>query len=350
MLFRLSTLALTGALVFGACADEPAATATPTSTQAFEACEGHDFTIIAPVEGRAWTPNAITLTSEELAPGVFAVYDSNAADYSAAGFPLATSGGFVIGDDGVLLVETMINRQLFCQMIDLVRAETDKPVLYAVNTSHHGDHSYGNHFLPSDVKVVQHAETTAFITNPESFAGDVAFMEYNFGDDQGMDEIEARPADIIVDDSGWSVDLGGITVNALYLGFGQTHGDLFVTVPGADVLWTGNPIVAAAPAIPWLLDGNAQKVLATLQTLKADFPFATLVAGHDAPKPATLVDFPIAYLTALIAETQAAIDAGQTLEQATDSVTLDDYQGYALWDWVHSAVNLPATYAELSAN
>ena len=68
-----------------------------------------------------WTPNAIRLVSQRLANGVFAVYDSSAAQSSPAGIPLAASGGFVIGENGVLLVESMINRQLFCQMIGLVR-------------------------------------------------------------------------------------------------------------------------------------------------------------------------------------------------------------------------------------
>ena len=41
--------------------------------------------------------------------------------------PLATSSGFVIGDDGVLIVDTMINRQLLCQVVDLVREQTTSP-------------------------------------------------------------------------------------------------------------------------------------------------------------------------------------------------------------------------------
>ena len=110
-------------------------TAASATVQVFEACEGRDFTVTDPVDGYPWTPNAISLVSEEVAQNVFAVYDSNAADYEPAGYPLATSSGFVIGEDGVLVVDTMINRQLLCQVFELVRAETDLPVRYAVNTS-----------------------------------------------------------------------------------------------------------------------------------------------------------------------------------------------------------------------
>jgi hypothetical protein len=78
------------------------------------------------------------------------------------------------------------------------------------------------------------------------------------------------------------------------------------------------------------------------------FPTATVVPGHDAPRPAGVTTFSVDYLNTLIAETQAAVDAGQTLEQAVDSITMEPYQGYALWGWVHKTVNVPATYAELS--
>ena len=42
-----------------------------------------------------WTPNAIRLVSQRMSDRVFVVYDSNSPSYSAAGKPLATSGGFV---------------------------------------------------------------------------------------------------------------------------------------------------------------------------------------------------------------------------------------------------------------
>jgi cyclase len=312
--------------------------------QTFAACED-EFTITEPVPGRAWTPNAIRLVSEELAPGVFAVYDSHAEQYGPSGIPLATSAGFVIGEDSVLLVESMINRQLFCQLIDLVRAETDKPISHVVNTSFHGDHSYGNTFLPADVHIVQHARTIAHIA--EHFEEDVAFMAANFGDDQGLDEIEAVTADIPATDDGWSIDLGGVTVEARYYGFGQTAGDLFVRVPSAKVLWTGNALVAESPAIPWLLDGHADEVGMTLAAVKAASPEDTIVVpGHGRPIDLDGFDFSIDYLDTLGTEIQTAVDAGQSLEQTVASVIMEPFKGYALWDWIHTTVNVPITYGE----
>jgi cyclase len=332
--------------LMGCASDSDAGTETDGDVQEFAACDA-EFEITDPNPNYAWTPNAIELVSEEVSDGVFAVYDSNAATFGPQGIPLATSGGFVIGEDGVALVETMINRQLFCQVIDLVRAQTDKPVLYALNTSYHGDHSYGNAFLPDEVQVVQHERTAEYIA--QNFEADVAFMEMNFGADQGIDEVVPVSPDVAVSDAGWSADLGGVTIEAQYHGFGQTEGDLFVTVPEAQVLWTGNPLVAEAPAIPWLLDGRAAEVSTTLATVRDSLPStATVVPGHGQPVSVGGFDFSVDYLDALVAGVQTAVDDGLTVEETVEAITLPEHQGYALWGWVHSVINVPNTHAELS--
>lgn len=315
------------------------------AVQTFAACTSEAM-LSEPDPSRPWTPNAVTLVSRELSPGVFVVYDADAETKGPAGQASATSGGFVIGEDGVLLIETMINRQLFCQFVGLVREKTARPILYAVNTSHHGDHSYGNVFLPDEVKVVQHQRTIDFITDPASFAADVAFMQANFGADQGLDEIRAVRADIAVGDEGWSVDLGGRVVEARYLGFGQTDGDLFVHVVDANVLFTGNPVIARAPAIPWLLDGHAAEVRETLARVREAFAGATIVPGHDLPVSASELDFSIAYLDTMMTEVGAQRAMGATVEETVAAVTMVPFQGYALWGWVHAVVNVPKTYAE----
>lgn len=315
--------------------------------QTIEACLGTPAALTAPNPMNVWTPNAIRLVSQRLADRVYAVYDSNAATYSAAGIPLATSGGFVVGESGVLLVESMINRQLFCQLIGLVRAETDKPITHVVNTSSHGDHSFGNTFLPAGVHVVQHKRTAEYIA--AHFQEDVDFMKKNFGADQGLDEIRAVAADTLVDDATpFSVDLGGVQVTARYYGFGQTGGDLFVHVPSAKVVWTGNPLVAAKPAVPWLLAGHGQEVGMTLSQVKAALPADTIVVpGHDHPTGVGGFDFSVSYLSTLQSEVTAAVNQGLTVDQTVATVTMKPFQGYAIWDWIHKTVNVPTTYAEI---
>ena len=318
-----------------------------TAVQEFESCQGQDFVITDADPDLPWTPNAITLTSERVAEGVFAIYDSRGTDPDLNNYPaLATSAGFVIGENGVFLIESMANRQLLCQVHDLIRNETDLPILYVGNTNSHFDHSFGNAYLPDDVQIVQHEGTVAY--NANSFDDEMNFALAFWGTDQGIQEATLTAADIIVDDNGWSVDLGGITVEARYFGFGQTEGDLFFYVPEEAVMWTGNSLLSEAPGVPWLLEGGAVPSLTTMTAVRDFLPDnATIVPGHGRPVGLDGFDFTISYLETLVSEVQASIDAGNDLEATQAAVQMADFQGYSLWDFVHTTVNVPNTFNDL---
>ena len=135
----------------------------------------------------------------------------------------------------------------------------------------------------------------------------------------------------------------------MHMGFAQTTGDLFVWVPGNKVFWTGNPVVAQPPALPWLLDGKHLEVLATMKKVRSFLPNdAVVVPGHGIPIKPKDLDFTINYLKTLHKEVKGAVDKYMKLEEAQKSITMKDFQGYALWGWVHSGVNVPNTFKELS--
>ena len=131
-----------------------------------------------------WDANKVQLESQKLAEGVFAVIPVGADEMAKQGYPIATTAGFVIGDDAVLMIESVLNERLQTQMMDLVRAQTDLPIRYVVNTSYHGDHQYGNQYLPDGVTIIQHEHTAEFI--PTHIDADKAFMMQNFGTGRGI--------------------------------------------------------------------------------------------------------------------------------------------------------------------
>ncbi len=295
-----------------------------------------------------WDAGAVQLQMEKLAEGVYAYYPTDAKEKNPKGYPVATSGGFVVGDKGVLVIESMVNKRLAEQVMGFVKKVTDKPILYVVNTSYHGDHAYGNYAFPKSAKIIQHSRTKAFMENKEAFEADKKFMAQYFGANRGIEEVVARTADIVVDDRK-ILDLGGKKVEIRHFGFAQTEGDLLVWVPDARVMWTGNPLVAMPPALPWLLDGRHQEVLATMKKVRAFLPEdAVVVPGHGIPAQPKDLDFTIRYLETLHKEVKYAVDSGTSLELAQKEITMKDFQGYALWGWVHSGVNVPNTYKELS--
>ncbi len=294
-----------------------------------------------------WDGNKVTMVSEKLGDGVYAFFASDAKALAAGG-AAATSSGLIVGTKGALLVDTMLNKRLNGQVQALSKGLTKLPITYAVNTSSHGDHSYGNMYMPASTKIIQHVNTREYVEH--HLADDKAFMIKNFGTGRGIEAIQLRTADILVPKDGKLViDLGGKTVELIDFGFAQTGGDLFVWEPQSKVMWAGNPIIAAKPALPWLLDG---KLVATLDTLKRVYAFlpadARIIPGHGVAMSREDIKWHIDYLSTIRTQVQAAIDRGLSKEQTVAQVQMPEFGGYVLFGWVHPGLNVPAAYDDLS--
>ncbi|WP_163930091.1 MBL fold metallo-hydrolase [Paraferrimonas sp. SM1919] len=296
-----------------------------------------------------WDANKVKLTHERLADGVYAVYSKDAKTLEAKGAPVATSGGIVVGDNAMVIIDTMLNKRLNKQLQDIANKQGGKHQIYAINTSYHGDHSYGNMYLPQGSVIIQHENTKQYVD--KHFKKDTEFMMYNFGKGRGIEQIKPTTGDILVQQGGQiTLDIGGKQLQVVDFGFAQTGGDLFVWEPNSKVMWTGNAIVAVKPALPWLLDGH---LLQTLDTFKRLYQFlpadARIVPGHGSVMGKEDLRWHIDYLEAVKREVGKAIKDGLSLEETVKRVQLQEFSGYALFGWVHPALNIPAAYNDLKA-
>src|ERR1043166_1854614 len=62
------------------------------------------------------------------------------------------NAGFVVGDDGVLMVDTFFTPAAVEDLIGAIAAETKQPLKYALNTHYHLDHTGGNQVLVAETK------------------------------------------------------------------------------------------------------------------------------------------------------------------------------------------------------
>ena len=288
--------------------------------------------------GSPWDAATVNLISREMAPGVFAVLpdDVNEKDH------VATTAGFIIGERGVLVIESMVNGDLASQLIGLVRKETSKPIRFLVNTSYHGDHAYGNFVFPDTTTIIQHPATKRYMD--ENFEDDRRFMLELMGEGKGIERVQSRSADIVVPDR-VTVDLGNRLVEVRHFGFAQTPGDLVIWSPDAKVLWVGNMIQSPSPALPWLFEGHDRDTIETLTKVRDFLPEdATIIPGHGRPMRPADIDFPIRYLRELDTAVSAAIAAGESVEATLEAAGMSHYGEYSLFDWAHNTVNVPAAY------
>jgi len=299
-----------------------------------------------------WDGNEVDLKLHKIADGIYAIQPGTVETETTNGIPQATSGGFVVGEKGVLLIECFLNKRLFDQEIKLVRSVTDKPIVYAVNTSDHGDHCFTNYLLPASTLIIQNEFAKANLSG--NFENIKQFMVMLFGAGRGIEDAKYRPADItIAKNNNLKIDLGsGKIVELMNVGTAQSPADLFVWVPSAKAFWAGNPFIAEGPAIPWLFDGF---FLEPAENLKKVYDFlpddAVVIPGHGRITNKAGIKYTIDYVETLKKNVQDAISKGLTLEQAKQVVPMKEFdKGYSLFNWLHYNFNLPNAYKDISNN
>jgi len=301
-----------------------------------------------------WDANTVTLKLHKISENVYAVSPSTVDKETTQGIPQATSAGFIVGDKGVLLIETMLSKRLYDQLYALVRSVTQKPIIYAVNTSDHGDHCFGNYLLPKETILIQNEFCKENLA--KNYDNIKQFMISLFGKGRGIEQSINRPADIAIPiNETIKLDLGsGNSVELINVGTAQSPADLFVFLksPVQNVLWAGNPIIAETPAIPWLFDGY---FLEPVNNMKKIYDMVgnndIVVPGHGRITNKAGMKFTMDYLATLKSNVEDAVKSGKTLEQTKATVTMKEFnKGYSLFNWLHYNFNVPNAYKDIKAN
>lgn len=294
---------------------------------------------------------------QRIADGVYAVLRTD-----PPGLMFEANSGFVVSDDGVIVIDGGSNPASAAEVLAAVRRVTEKPVRYVINTHWHGDHVAGNQVYADafpGVELVAHASSREDMATegeaarrqfaegaPQAAASIRALVDAGKGMDGQPLTAEERASHestialaehalaqapgvrpvlptLTLEDR-LTLSRGGRTIDVRWLGRAHTRGDVVVHLPREGILFTGDLVSWPVPLVgttSFPLDYGA--ALDKLVGLGA----ATFVPGHGPVLRDDSYPRLMARLLASIKEqTEAAVARGETLEQARRSVDLSEFR------------------------
>lgn len=255
-------------------------------------------------------PTGARLQPKEIYPGVYALVSSK---------PGVNHTGFVIGDKGVLVIDAHISVEMAKQIQEAIRSMTSKPILFLVNSNHHGDHTFGNCAFPKETLIIQHRLSAELSPYHEE---EKAFMFSSINNNPNIYVgMELRLPDLIYDDY-LKIDLGGIEVEIHHFGSANTPGDTVTYIPRARIAFTGNMtgggmVIALWTDVFTYLDSLSRFA----QTLVVD----TLIPSHSPQTTGDVLGRTLYYLADTGNEVMKAINQGWSLRETEERLTIKDH-------------------------
>src|SRR5947199_2084178 len=247
-----------------------------------------------------------------IAPDIY-FYEGQLSDTADA----VCNNGWIVFEDYVLVIDANFPAGAKL-IISKIRSLTDKPIRFALDTHHHGDHAYGNQvFVDSGAVPVAH---TGVIEEMKRYETGY------YGNQQGAWEAAAKgradlrtsklkppsvlfSKDLIFDDGKHRVEL-------MYLGVSHTHGDAVAWLPKERVLFTGDMCVNGP--YNYVRDGDVGKWITTLDAAK-ELGERTVCPGHGPRSTAGVLEDQQTLFAAL-REQVGSVMAGKPPEEAKTQI------------------------------
>lgn len=243
--------------------------------------------------------------------------------------------GFVVGTEGVVLIDTSSTEARTRAFLDAVRRVADVPIQVVINTHHHGDHTHGN-YLTAPAPIIAHRECKRIVEAAGIDHYPTAFEQPEWG------HLEMR-APTITFDSRMDVWAGETKVELHTMGgVAHTSNDVVAWLPDDGVLYTGDLVFHGGT--PFVLMGSVQGSLDSLNVLRG-FDAQTVVPGHGKVTGPQVFDEIERYLSMILDVATKALAAGQTPLEAAQQLDLGEFA--SLTDSERIVGNLYRAMAEL---
>lgn len=245
------------------------------------------------------------LISGPISPGMA---DATAADAVAADIyfhegtvsdtaDAVCNNGWIVFEDYVLVIDANFPAGAKL-IIGKIRALTDKPIRFALDTHHHGDHAYGNQVIVDNGGVpVAH---TGVVEEMKRYETGYYDSKPGRWEEAAKGRADVRASKLKPPSVLFSKDLifddGKHRVELMHLGVAHTHGDALAWLPNERILFTGD--VCVNGPYNFVGDGDVGKWIATLDAAK-ELGARMVCTGHGPRSDATVLDDQQAFFKAL---------------------------------------------------
>jgi cyclase len=220
------------------------------------------LSVAASVKAQQPAPDGLPFTLKKIGPGVYAAIGGSKAGSNA---------GFVIGDDGVLVIDSFFYPEAATALLEQIRKITPKPVRYVINTHYHIDHVAGDAvFKAAGATLIAHRNVPGWIHSENV---------HLFGESitpEMRRRIDALIPHDQTTDVALTLTLGKRSIEIRPIE-GHTGGDLMVEIPDAKVVFAGD--ILWNHRTPTITDGTISWWTASLIKLEAS-PDTVFVPGH----------------------------------------------------------------------
>ncbi len=203
---------------------------------------------------------------EEVADNVFAYVQPDGTWW-------INNAGFVVGDEGVVAIDTCATEQRTRRFLEHVGRVTAEPLRVVVNTHHHGDHTHGN-YLTHPAAIVGHE-----LCREELLGTGIQLYEGVFGDPSPPDwgDLRLAPPMLTFADR-MQLHTGTMAIELHYIG-GPAHttNDVVAWLPEQRTLFSGDLVFNGGT--PFVLMGSVSGALKAVERLRS-FDAEAIVPGH----------------------------------------------------------------------
>jgi glyoxylase-like metal-dependent hydrolase (beta-lactamase superfamily II) len=192
--------------------------------------------------------------------------------YTAEGDP---NSGVVIGDDGVMVIDTQATPVMAQDVIRRIREVTDKPIKYVVMSHYHAVRVLGaSAYQPQQIIASRETYDLIVERGAQDMKSEIERFPRLF---RAVESIPGLTWPSIVFEDQLTLFMGKVEVKVLHLGRGHTKGDTVVWLPKEKVLFSGDLVEYAAT--PYTGDAYLRDWPQTLERIRALKP-EKLVPGR----------------------------------------------------------------------